>query len=612
MTVSRKVSIVMLTWNGLDYTKQCLKSLHDRTATPPAYELIVVDNGSTDGTVEYLEKQDWLTLIKNERNLGFVKGNNIGIAVTDSATDILLLNNDMVIIEDDWLAKLQEVAYSDSTYGIVGARLLMANGQLLHAGTYMPWHTFAGQQIGAMEKNVNQYNRAREVDGIVAACVYIKREVIEKVGVLDEEFFSYFEDTDYCLRVRDAGYKVILAGNVNLIHHENVSTKVNKTSFSRIYDKSKDIFRRKWGKYLKTRYDTAVMWHSLVNFPTGYATSSRHLVLELDRLNVDVRLTYLYGVDNMEPPSDNYKIEELKQRRKDLSLPQVVYGQGDAFVKNGGSYRIGYTMLEVTGLPNDWVNQANFMDEVWCPSTFNRETFARSGVTKPLYVMPLGVNPDYFNPQIKSFRATSRYTFLSVFEWGERKAPEILLRAYTEEFDANENVLLVLKVTNKDPGVNIQQQIKDMNLRENHAPIALMYNQKIPAYQMGSLYRSVDAFVLSTRGEGWGMPVIEAMACGIPTIATDWSAHADFMNEDNAYPLRVAKLIPAKAKCPYYEGFEWAEPDTEHLRYLMRYVYEHPDEARTQGMKASDEILANWTWRRAAEKIKARLMEIQG
>ena len=106
------------------------------------------------------------------------------------------------------------------------------------------------------------------------------------------------------------------------------------------------------------------------------------------------------------------------------------------------------------------------------------------------------------------------------------------------------------------------------------------------------------------------MPHIEAMACGLPIIATDWSAPTDFMNETMAYPLRVAKLIPAVAKCPYYEGFRWAEPDEDHLVHLLRHVYENREEAAEKGRLASAEVLSKWTWHHAAEKIKARLLEI--
>ena len=108
------------------------------------------------------------------------------------------------------------------------------------------------------------------------------------------------------------------------------------------------------------------------------------------------------------------------------------------------------------------------------------------------------------------------------------------------------------------------------------------------------------------------MPMLEAMACGLPVIATDWSAHTDFVNENNAYPLGVAKLVPAKAKCPYYAGFRWAQPDEDHLVHLLRHVYEHRGEATAKGAVASEEALAGWTWAQAAQKIKDRLLQIEG
>jgi glycosyltransferase involved in cell wall biosynthesis len=206
---------------------------------------------------------------------------------------------------------------------------------------------------------------------------------------------------------------------------------------------------------------------------------------------------------------------------------------------------------------------------------------------------------------------TGVYTFLSIFEWGERKAPEILLRAFNDEFQSSEPVILLCKTMNVDPGVDVRGQVAALDLRTSGGRIHFTENCLIPTYQLGSLYRSADCFVLSTRGEGWGMPVIEAMACGLPVIATDWSAHCDFMNSSNAYPLPVERLVPARAKCPYYEGFNWAEPSYEHLRRLMRHVFENQNEARAMGVKASNDVRANWTWDCAARKIMDRIDQIQ-
>lgn len=609
-----KVTIIILTWNGLEFTQKCLSSLKKNTNLTNC-EILVVDNGSTDGTVEYLRSLEWIKIIENETNEGFVQGNNRALRMIDPVSDVLLLNNDIIIEQTDWLFKLQESAYSNESVGVVGCRLRGIKGELQHAGTYIYPETFWGQQIGGNEKDINQYNQVREVQGIVFAVAYIKAKVLKEVGLLDTAFFSYFEDTDYCFRVRQAGYSVICDGRVTLTHYHNASTEVNKVVFNDIFLKSQKVFRNKWKRQLEERYSSILAWHSIINFPTGYAVSSKNIVLALDDLNVDLRYKYVYGHGTpfpVEEPkdSDNYRINVITGRKFIDKIPQVVYAQGDVFKKNSGNYRIGFTMLEVDGLPKEWVQQANAMDEVWVPSQFNVETFRNSGVKKPINVIPLGVDPYYFNPNIKSYRFSNQFTFLSVFEWGERKAPEILLRAFCEEFAQNEPVMLVCKVFNNDASINLKQEIEKMGLPKNHPGIVFLYNHKLASCQMGALYRSADCFVLPTRGEGWGMPILEAMACGLPVIATDWSSQKDFYNELYGFPVRIKGLIPAKAKCPYYEGFKWAEPDLEHLKYQMRYVFEHQEEAYKIGQKAAQYVAENWSWHHAARKIINRIKEI--
>jgi glycosyltransferase involved in cell wall biosynthesis len=436
------------------------------------------------------------------------------------------------------------------------------------------------------------------------------------VGLLDEEYVSYFEDADYCFKARAAGYRSVCCGSVTVVHHENISTAINGVRLNDVFEKSAAVFRKHWKADVEDRrYDRRLDWHSIINFDTGYAISSKQLMLALDRLRVGLSYRYVYGWGTPFPvpepeTTDNYMINVIRQRSFGANGAQVVYAQGDVFCRNKGKYRVGFTMLETDRIPAAWVAAANRMDEVWVPSTFNQETFRQSGVTKPVHVIPLGVNPDYFNPSINSYRIGGMFTFLSVFEWGERKAPEVLLKAFNEEFRSDDDVVLVCKISNSDREVDITSQVRNLNLKPGGGRIVFSLNEIIPSYQLGALYRSADCFVLPTRGEGWGMPMLEAMACGLPVIATDWGSHCDFMNEGNSYPLRVEKLIPAIAKCPYYTGFKWAQPSFEHLRQLLRHVYEHRDEARGKGALAAREARERWTWEHSAQKIIERLKAI--
>lgn len=615
LTPTKRVTIIILTWNGLEYTRLCLETLRKHTAYPD-YRVIVVDNGSHDGTLEYLRTLPWVTLIENGTNLGFARGNNRALAAADPGSDIILLNNDTEIYQSDWIEQLQKTAYRSPEIGIVGCRLRRPNGMLQHAGTYMP-PTYWGQQFGAGEKDVNQFNQDRTVEGVVFACVYIKREVIEKVGLLDQNYFSYFEDSDYCFRAKEQGYQTVCCGAVTLIHHENVSAKINKVKHESLFLESQQVFRRKWESRIEAqRYSRKLAWHSLINFVNGYAISSRNLMLALERLGIQVEYEYVYGLGTVFPLDEqeetgSYLLNVIRKRTIDPEQVQVVFAQGDVFESNFGAYKIGFTMLETDGIPEEWVRQANLMDEVWVPSTFNLETFRQSGVKRPIHVIPLGIDPNYFNPQITSYHPRDVFVFLSVFEWGERKAPEILLKAFNDEFRANESVVLVCRVHNRDGTIQVSREVRNLQLKSNGGRILFSMNEVIPYHQSSALYRSADCFVLSTRGEGWGLPILESMACGLPVIATSWSAHRDFMNESNAYPLQVEKIVPAIAKCPYYEGFNWAEPSYEHLRVLMRWVFEHPVEAKAKGMKAAQEVLEKWTWDHSAHKIIARINDIE-
>jgi glycosyltransferase involved in cell wall biosynthesis len=532
---------------------------------------------------------------------------------------VLLLNNDVEILHEGWLEKLQEAAYADPKAGIVGCRLIVGDGRLLHAGTYIVPDTCWGQQIGSLELDLGQYADTRPVEGIVFACAYVRREVLRTVGLLSGSYESYFEDTDYCLRAAEHGFVTLCCGAVTLRHDEHGSTSGDESMRRRVFEKSRAAFRSQWESKLEKRYISALAWQSIMNVPIGYATSAREMMRVLDERGTRITYSYAYGPGTPltfdEPEASGHHRLDVIRRRRDPRRPPVVvtYAMANVFHRNPGDYRIGFTMLEVDGFPPDWVSQANVMDEIWVPTEFNRQAMIRCGVTRPVHVIPLGIDPDHYHPGIRRVpNPSGDFVFLANFEWGERKAPEVLLRVFNETFRASEQVVLVCKTLNRSAAVDVPNEIRSLGLSDRGGRIYFLHNREMPHYQLATLYRSADCFVSPARGEGWGLPVHEAMACGVPVIATDWSGHTSLLDPEDTYPLRARAIIPAESTCPYYDGFSWADPDPHHLAELLRHVFENQDEARDKGLRASKRVRATLTWTETAKVIEGHVARITG
>jgi GT2 family glycosyltransferase len=607
----KPVTIIILAWNRWALTRRLLDSIARFTELANV-RVVVVDNGSTDETPRELPKYEWVRVIRHDRNLGFVRGNNAALREVEPDRDVVLLNNDVEILHAEWLTRLQEAA-TDGV-GIVGCRLVQSDGKLLHAGTWIRPDDCWGQQIGSHETDLGQYAENRTVEGIVFACAYLRSDVLRDVGLLSESYESYFEDTDYCLRAAERGYRTVSCGSVTMRHDEHGSTSGDDAFRRALFERSRAVFRSAWKDKLEARYTKSLSWQSILSWANGYAMSSRELMRALDEQGVRLTYRYAYGKGTPFPvPEDSGtgdRLLDIVRARRDPAHPPVAvtYAQGDVFHRNHGRYKIGFTMLEVDGFPADWVQQMNRMDEVWTPTAFGAEAMRASGVRRPVHVIPLGVDPQHFHPGIRRVpRDGNAFVFVANFEWGERKLPELLLRAFNRTFTRKDDAILVCKITNRNPAVDVPAEVRALELDDRGGRVFLIYNRELPHYQLATLYRSADCYVSTTRGEGWGLPLLEAMACGLPAIATDWGGHTAILDPDDSYPLRVRGTIPAVAMCPYYAGFSWADPDPEHLAYLLRHVYENRDEAKARGLRAAARVRQTLTWNVSARAILDRL-----
>jgi glycosyltransferase involved in cell wall biosynthesis len=408
----------------------------------------------------------------------------------------------------------------------------------------------------------------------------------------------------------------------------------------------------------ETRAATSVpvVWSGPLLDPSGYGEESRQFLLGLDELcdekgnatdeprnGTDGPNSGVHLAAQMLPWShDTVDLEAREQERLERLSRQAVPPGFIHITQNfppgivphsQAAVSIGRTMFETDRLPLDWVKSCNRLDYVWVPTEFNRRSFAAAGVwPEKLRVVPGCLDARLYREEGQAFADTLRerqkpkmttaepFTFLTVFDWTRHKGWDALLRAFLRAFEGREDVALVLKVwsTMGYGAEGIRQQaaalVRD-ELGHNLTgdPRIRFRFDRLPAPELRALYRDADAFVLPSRGEGWGRPYMEAMACALPTIGTGWSGNTAFMNAENSYLVRN-QVVPVPEsgwrEIPTYQGHRWAEPEESHLIELMQRVVEERSEAHTVGRQAHDEILQRFDRRNVARQIRAELEQV--
>jgi len=244
-----KTSIIILTYNNLAYNKGVLESIR-RYTKPETYEVVMVDNLSTDGTREWLKEQLDIKVILNDENAGFPKGCNIGIAAAEESNDILLLNNDIEVTHN-WLENLQIALYSDSKIGAVqGLDAHHFRDTLNEKGETIDFaakDTSAIHQF-AIHNNKSDSSHWKYTNFLTGYCFLIKRNVLNRVGLLDERFSpGNFEDDDLSCRILAAGYYLLRCYDCFIHHFGSQSFRKDESKYWKLIDINSKKFIDKWG-----------------------------------------------------------------------------------------------------------------------------------------------------------------------------------------------------------------------------------------------------------------------------------------------------------------------------------------------------------------------------
>ncbi len=198
------VSVIIVNWNGMKYIKECLDSLFNQSYSN--YEIILVDNASSDGSVEFVEKNyPKVRIIRNKENLGFAEGNNIGIHETKG--ELVALFNPDAVAEKEWLSKLVSVLQSSNTIGAATGKIYYYGDKYGKGAVFCTWSKV--DPHSAATTNFHKNEPVSKVDYLSGAAMIVKREVVDKIGLLDSGYFLYFDETDWCARMIRAGYDLV-------------------------------------------------------------------------------------------------------------------------------------------------------------------------------------------------------------------------------------------------------------------------------------------------------------------------------------------------------------------------------------------------------------------
>ncbi len=558
----RPTTIVIPSYNDLNVLIPCLESLQ-ATTDPKIVDIIVVDDYCEEENREELRKleNEQVRVVFREENGGFAIAVNSGLKEVDEKRDVVLVNSD-IVAHEGWFEALQYGAYEFGTdVGIVGPKLLYPDGRIQSAGSHRNTESpeFFDHYYRFQEANYGPANVPQYCIGVTGAVMYVKREFINYVGILDEGFAFAFEDMDWCLRGWKAGYRSLYFPSSVLTHVESATRHKNKTISER-EQKSIDYFWKKWGSFLDNRNvrDKDGKIRVIYVLQTlGWSGGIRIVFEHANKLPKDKYSVEIWGLDHHDCP---WELDpEVRMRTfKNYDRMTTALGNEEA-IKVATWWETAFPVwlssvikgipvyfiqeIETWFYPDDVVSQAAVTScyrkefKNMTTSQYNLEEIQSFGLKAT--AIPCGYDDDTYK-QLKGVERDDT-TILAVGRSFFQKNLAMTLEAWKSLGDDRPT----LKLFGSEP------ELKKKDDRIEY--IVTPSNEEV-----NTLYNECAIFIQTSRHEGFCLPLLEAMSTGAAVICTDAHGNRDFckdgvncimVDQDNSEQLAAAikKLLGDKA-----------------------------------------------------------------
>jgi GT2 family glycosyltransferase len=533
----RPVTIVIASYRDAERVAALVRSIRRTTRTRLGLlgprgpvQIVVADDGSGPEHVVALRRIRGIEVVEGPQNAGFAANVNRGIHAADGGRDVVVLNSDM-LARRGWLPCLQYAAYADENVGIVGAKLLYGDGRIQFGGTVRnpeapEWfdHRFRFKPPGHGPANVTG-----PVLAVTGACMYIKRDVIDRIGPLDEDYPMAYEDVDFCLRAWQAGYRVVYAPNAELIHLESMTRGTEVGERERA---SQRHFWRRWSAFFDERNVRTVDGKLRVVYVTedaGVGGGHRVVYEHINGLIARGHDVELWSLD--EPPGW-FDLRAPVRTFSDYEQLVAALSPMDA-IKVATWWRTAVPVWEASvlrGIPVYFVqdietsyypDSARARDEVLASyrhefrylttSSWNRDQLEALGM-KSAVISP-GVDLDTFGPL-----------------FGLRRRADLVLAIGRS--NPLKNLPLTLAAWYSLPRPRPQLRLFGIEPELVKDEDGIEYTDAPSDAEVNALLNSATTFVQTSSHEGFCLPVLEAMAAGCPVVCTDAHGNRDFCQHE--------------------------------------------------------------------------------